>query len=142
MTQNLKLLIISETPTLVNKTKGSDITKTHDIQYLPPQEDVLAFLGEEEIHVVVIDLDLRKHQKKVLGLLKKIKAFDALIDVLILGAAAQEEDVVEWIGKGATDYLTETIQPATLERILAKISRKRALKKDTLRLEQKLEKKY
>ena len=31
MTQNLKLLIISETPALVNKTKRSDITETHDI---------------------------------------------------------------------------------------------------------------
>ncbi len=142
MTQNLKLLIISETPALVNKTKRYDITKTHDILYLPPQEDVLAFLGAEEIHVVVIDLDLRKHLKKVFGLLKKIKAFDALIDVLILGAAVPEEDVVEWIGKGATDYLTEPIQPAALERILANISRKRDLRRDTLRLEQKLEKKY
>ncbi len=142
MTQNLKLLIISETPALVNKTKRSDITKTHDILHLPPQEDVLALLGEEEIHVVVIDLDLRKHQKKVFSLLKKIKAFDALIDVLILGATSPEEDVVEWIGKGATDYLKEPIQPATLERILSKIYRKRAIRRDTLRLEQKLEKKY
>lgn len=142
MTQNLKLLIISEAPTLVNNTKRSDITKTHDILYLPPQEDILAFLGAEEIHVVVIDLDLRKHKKKVFSLLKKIKAFDELIDVLILGATSPEEDVVKWIGEGATDYLKEPIQPATLEPILAKISRKRALKRDTLRLEQKLEKKY
>ncbi len=142
MTQNLKLLIISETPALVNKTKRSDITKTHDILYLPPQEDVFALLGEEEIHVVVIDLDLRKHQKKVFSLLKKIKTFDALIDVLILGATSPEEDVVEWIGNGATDYLKKSIQPATLERILSKISRKRAIRRDTLRLEQKLEKKY
>lgn len=73
------------------KTNRFDIKKTHDILYLPPQEDVLAFLGEEEIHVVVIDLDLRKHQKKVFGLLKKIKAFDVLIDVLILGATSPEE---------------------------------------------------
>jgi len=142
MTQNLKLLIISETPALVNKTKRSDITKTHDILYLPLQEDVFALLGEEEIHVVVIDLDLRKHQKKVFSLLKKIKTFDALIDVLILGATSPEEDVVEWIGNGATDYLKKSIQPATLERILSKISRKRAIRRDTLRLEQKLEKKY
>lgn len=56
------------------KTNRSDITKTHDILCLPPQEDVLAFQGEEEIHVVVIDLDLHKHQKKVFDLLKKIKA--------------------------------------------------------------------
>ena len=91
MTQNLKLLIISETPALVNKTKRSDITKTHDILYLPPQEDVLALLGAEEIHVVVIDLDLLKQQKKVFSLLKKIKTFDALIDVLILGATSPEE---------------------------------------------------
>jgi DNA-binding NtrC family response regulator len=142
MTQRMKLLIISETPALVNKTKRSDISKIHDILHLPPQEDILAFLGAEEIHVVAIDLDPRKHQKKVLDLLKKIKDFDALIDVLIFGTTSPEEDVVEWIGKGATDYFNEAIQPETLEDILTKISRKRALRRDTLRLEQRLEKKY
>ena len=47
MIQNLKLLIISEAPTLVNKAKRSDITKNHDIQYLAPKEDVLALLETE-----------------------------------------------------------------------------------------------
>ena len=142
MTQRMKLLIISETPAIVNETKRFDLTKIHDIVHMPPQEDILAFLQAEEIHVVIIDIDLRKHQKKVLDLLKKIKAFDALIDVLILGVTSPEEDVVEWIGKGATDYCKEPIQPEILERILIKISQKRALRRDTLRLEQKLEKKY
>jgi DNA-binding NtrC family response regulator len=142
MTQRMKLLIISESPALGNHTIKSDITKIHEILHLPPEEDILAFLRAEEIHVVIIDLDLSKHQKKVLGLLKKIKEFDALIDVLILGTTSSEEDVVEWIGKGATDYLKEPIQPGTLAGILTKISRKRALRRNTLRLEQRLEKKY
>ncbi|UCE40959.1 MAG: sigma-54-dependent Fis family transcriptional regulator [Candidatus Aminicenantes bacterium] len=142
MTQRMQLLIISETPSFVNKLKKSDITRNHDVHYLAPREDVLAFLIENENHVVVIDLDFRKYKKKALDLLKKIKAFDALIDVLILGATAPEEDIVEWIGKGATDFFKEPIHPATLERIIENISRKRALRRDTLRLEQKLEKKY
>jgi DNA-binding NtrC family response regulator len=142
MIQNLKLLIISETLTLVNKAKRSDITKKHDIQYLAPKEDILAFLGTEQIHVVIIDLDLRRYQKEALGLLKKIKDFDALIDVLIMGSSSSKDESVEWIGRGATDFLREPIQPATLGHILAKISSKRALRRDTLRLEKRLEKKY
>ncbi len=142
MNQRIKLLIISETPALVDKTKRSDILKIHDILHLSPQEDILTFLGSEEIHVVAIDLNLGKHQKKVLELLKKIKDFDALIDVLIFGTSSPDEDVVEWIGKGATDCFKQPIQPEALERILTKISRKRALRRHTLRLEQRLEKKY
>lgn len=142
MPQDMNLLLISETPTLVPKIKKSGIDTIHDILYLDPREDILAFLETEEIHVAVIDLDLRKHRNKAFGLLKKIKTFDALINVVILGETSPEEDVAEWIGRGATDYIKEPSQTAALERTLAKIVKKRALRKDTLMLEQKLEKKY
>jgi DNA-binding NtrC family response regulator len=142
MAQRMKLLIIAETHTLLDKIKKSNITKIHEIVYMPPQEEVLAFLEGEETHVVIIDLDLRKQQKEALDLLKKIKAFDAMLDVLIIGASAQEEEVVEWIGKGATDYLKEPTQSEALERILSQIAKKRSLRRDTLKLEQRLEKKY
>lgn len=142
MTQHLKLLIITETPPLTHKIKRFDITKTSDILFLPPHEDILAFLKAKKIHVIIIDLDLSKHKKRALGLLKKIKAFDVLIDVLILGIAISEEEVMEWIGKGATDYLRKPIQNETFERAMSEISQRRVLRRDTLRLEQKLEKKY
>jgi DNA-binding NtrC family response regulator len=142
MSQCMKLLIISETPALVNQTKISGIDRIHDILYLEPQESIHSFLGKEKIQVVFIDLDLRKYHKRAFKLLETIKTFDALIDVLIMGSTSPEEDVAEWIGKGATDYLKEPPQPATLERILAKIAEKRAIRRDTLLLEKKLEKKY
>jgi DNA-binding NtrC family response regulator len=75
-------------------------------------------------------------------LIDKIKAFDNMIDVLILGSPLPEEHVVEWIGRGATDYLSEPLQLDTLEHTLVTISRKRKLRRDTLGLEQKLKKKY
>ncbi len=141
MTQRMNLLIISGTPSSFNKLKRSAITKLSDIRSFPQEEDILAFLEEKDIHVVIIDLDLRKHKKKVSGLLKKIKTFDALIDVLIVGDAPGE-DAVEWINKGATDCLQGPIQAKTLEPVISDISRRRELRRDTLRLEHKLEKKY
>lgn len=142
MTENMNLLLISETPALVHKIKKSGIDTIHDILFLDPNADIPAFLETKEIHVAVIDLDLRKNRNKALDLLKKIKTFDALIHVVILGETSPEEDVAEWIGKGATDYIGEPAQTAALERTLQNIARERALRKDTLMLEQKLEKKY
>ena len=142
MTQNLNLLIIAETPTLTKKIKRSGIPKTSEILFLPPQDDVLGILKANEIHIVIIDIDLGRYRKKGMELLTKIKTFDTLIDVLILGVSIEEEDVVEWIGKGATDYLSKPLQLETLKHILSNIDRKRRLRRDTLELEQKLEKKY
>ena len=142
MTQRMKLLLFSGTPSTIQKIKKSDIAKNFDLLFLPSHEDILAFLKTKEIHAVIIDLDLREYKKKILDWLKKIKTFDALIDVLILGAAAPGEDALSWIGKGATDYLEKPIQPGKLERTLKEIFRKRNLRRDTLKLELELEKKY
>jgi len=142
MSQRLNVLIISEAPDFVRETKSSGIAESHDILYLNPEEDILALLETEEIHVAIIDLDLGKYRNKVLSLLQKINSFDALIDVIIMGASSPKEEVAEWIGKGATDYLKEATPTADLESCLEKISKKRALRKDTLMLEHKLGKKY
>jgi DNA-binding NtrC family response regulator len=142
MTQNLNLLIIAETPMLTEKIKRASIPKTSEILFLHPRDDVLGILKANEIHIVIIDLDLDKHRKKGLELLEKIKTFDTLIDVLILGVSVPEKDVMEWIGKGATDYVSKPLQLETLKHILSNIDRKRRLRRATLGLEQKLEKKY
>ena len=142
MNQNLKLLIITETPSLIPKLKKFDIPDISDILFLPPQEDILAFLKAKKIQVIIIDLDLSTHRKKAVALLKKIKTFDALIDVLIFGEAISEEEVMKWIGKGATDCLRRPIQHEAFDGAISEISRRRVLRRDTLRLEQKLEKKY
>jgi DNA-binding NtrC family response regulator len=141
MFKNMNILLISETPILVYKIKKTS-SMIHDILYLDPRADILTFLETEEIHVVVIDLDLRKDRNKAIELLKEIKAFDSLIDVVILGGTSPDEDVAEWIGKGATDLIKDQAQTAALERTLEKIAKRRALRKDTLMLEQRLEKKY
>jgi DNA-binding NtrC family response regulator len=142
MTQNLNLLIIAETPTLSEKIIRAGLPKTSEFLILSPEDDVLGVLKANEIHVVIIDLDLSKYRKKGIELLSKIKTFDRLIDVLILGVSIPEENVVEWISKGATDYLGEPLQLETLKHILSNIDQKRKLRRETLGLEQKLEKKY
>jgi DNA-binding NtrC family response regulator len=142
MTKNLNLLIVTENAALSEKIKTSRFLDTSEIFILPLHENVLDLLKKNAIHIVFIDLDFGKRQKKGMELIAKIKTFDNMIDVLILGKPIPEEHVVEWIGRGATDYLSEPLQLETLEHILVTISRKRKLRKDTLGLEQKLEKKY
>lgn len=135
------LLIITQTPSLAERIKKSLLPGTREIFFSSYQDDILGILKTHEIRVVLVDLDRGKHLKKGKEILRAIKAYDTLIDVLICGASI-EEDAVEWIGKGATDFLCEPLQIKTLNHLLTTIDRKRKLRNGTMGLEQKLEKKY
>ncbi|MBW1935578.1 MAG: sigma-54-dependent Fis family transcriptional regulator [Deltaproteobacteria bacterium] len=142
MAPEFKLLVISDSPSAGKKLQDSGLPETRHILYSPLRKDIPGLLEKEGVHVVLIHLDLRRRKSEALRLLKKIKDFDALIDVLIADSPSGQEDAMKWIAEGATEVVPRPIRPETLRRILAEISRKRALRRDTLRLEQKLEKKY
>lgn len=142
MVQLTRLLIITETPESFPLIENSSLLKHFEIQQISPQENILAWLKENEVHIVAIHRDLRTSRNTVLDLLKKIKKFDAMIDVLVAGIPLPEEEVVELISQGATDCSTEPISPDAFKSSLLEILRRRTLRKDTLRLERRLEKKY
>jgi DNA-binding NtrC family response regulator len=75
-------------------------------------------------------------------LLSFVKTFDALIEVIIAGPAAEADVVLEWIEKGATAYLAKPFLGAGFRAILGKIREKRNLRRETYLLERELEKKY
>lgn len=81
---------------------------------------------------ILLNCHLGKYRKTVLDLLQKIKKFDSLIDVLVIGSSLPEEEVVTLIGKGATDCLEEPVSPDIFESSLLEIVRRRALRKYTL----------
>jgi DNA-binding NtrC family response regulator len=142
MAQFTRLMIITETPGLIPFIKDPSLKEHFEIRQVSPQENILAQLKENEVHIIAIHCDLAKSRKTALDLLKKIKKFDALIDVLIVGTPLSEGEVVELIGKGATGCCEESVSADAFKNSLLEILRRRALRKDTLRLEKKLEKKY
>jgi len=139
MTQ-MKLLIIDEDKALYDKIKKSPIARSFAIQFCSIQENIVDYLQGNAINVALINTD--ENQKKSSLVLEKIKKFDSLIDVLITGKAQSSEDVLHLINKGASDYLKKPLRLEALQTSLDEISKKRNLRRETLRLEKRLESKY
>jgi DNA-binding NtrC family response regulator len=142
MTQPVRLLIITETPGSIPLIEDPSIRELFEIELISPRENILAWLKENEVHIVALHCDLAESRKKALDLLKKIKKYDALIDVMIIGSPLPEREVMALLGKGATDCCKEPVSPDAFKSSLLEILRRRALRKDTLRLERQLAKKY
>jgi len=77
-----------------------------------------------------------------LSLLKKLKLFDPLVEVILIGNPLPSEEVMGLINQGATDYLTKPLRMNALHQTLKKIFEKRVLRRETFLLEKRLEKKY
>ena len=134
------VLIISRDRQLYDIIHRSLLGKDYNIYFCGSSEDVLSFIEENNIKVVILDYE--DNDEEEFNLLKNIKAFDSLIDVIIVGELRDSEEVADWINWGATEFLNKRNQIDRVQTVLKRISEKRALKRGTLLLENKLEKKY
>jgi len=104
------------------------------------KEDFYAKIRENEIKIII--LELNKEEIRELALLKEIKNFDPLIEVIIIGTSAQPSKMAEAIKLGATDYLVKPLEIEILQPILKKIQDKSLLRRETYQLEKALAESY
>ncbi|MFP4081417.1 MAG: sigma 54-interacting transcriptional regulator [Candidatus Aminicenantes bacterium] len=135
---DMNLLLMCRDSSLNKRIKNSSLANLWNIVCGYPEQDMLSCIKKNQIHVVL--LEAKKEQAS--SLLSRLKKFDSLLDVVILGENFSSEEVMDLIHHGATDFLAAPFQLDSLEQTLNKISNKRNLRKETLRLEKKLEKKY
>jgi DNA-binding NtrC family response regulator len=140
MEAQTNLLIISDDFSLYETVKKAPVGVDLNVFFSQTDDDYLAVVRENGIRVVLAD----SGDSLAAGLLvmKKIKAFDRLIDVLIGGDPIGHEAVLDIIHAGATDFVPKPFERDILQDILRRISRKRELRRETLHLEKKLERKY
>jgi len=136
----MNLLIIDEDLNLYDLIKGSSLPRNYVIYFSKSHDDVFSFIEYNNIHVVITDLDSDK--QKGFALLRRLKQFDALVDVIFVAEDLSHDDVMSLINKGATDYLAKPIQLNVLKQTLKKTFEKRSLRQEIFLLEKKLEKKY
>lgn len=136
----MNLLIISEDLSLYDSIKNSSLSANFNIYFCGTHEDIFSFIKDNNIKVIILDLE--GIEKEGLSLLKKLKKFDPLVDVIIVGQPLDSEKVLNWINQGATDYLAKPLEMIAFELVLNKIAEKRALRREAFLLEKKLEKKY
>lgn len=134
------LLIIGEDLSLYDQIKNSPISINFNIFFCGTHEDIFSFIKNNSIKVIILDLEGMEREK--LNLLKRLKKFDPLVDVIIVDKPTSSEKVMNWINQGATDYLAKPLEMNAFRFILNKIAERRALRREAFLLEKKLEKKY
>jgi len=104
------------------------------------KKDFYSIIREKEIKIIV--LDQNKEEIREFALLKEIKNFDPLIDVIIIGTSVPPSKMAEAIKLGATDYLVKPLEIEVLHPVLKKIQDKSLLRRETYQLEKALAESY
>ncbi len=134
------LLIAGPDPALFDQLAAGPVADMFQLSYLPADEDLNAFLRQHGIHFVL--LDLHGASDLAAAKLAELRAADPLLNVLVAGPPIHPEEVLDWIRRGAADYLEKPLSPEAARATLQKALDKRELRRETFLLERKLEKKY
>ena len=140
MDTQTNLLIISDDFSLYETVKKAPVAVDFNVYFAQSDDDVIEVVRDQAIRVVLIDCP--DSLAPGLVILKKIKKADALVDVLVGGPPIGREAVLDIVRAGATDFVPKPYERDILGDILRRISRKGELRRETLSLEKKLERKY
>ncbi|MEE8377505.1 MAG: sigma 54-interacting transcriptional regulator, partial [Candidatus Aminicenantaceae bacterium] len=136
----IKLLLLIEDFSLYDLLMKSSIADNCEVFFLEKIGDASTSIKANNINVVIIDIDRNKGER--FNLLKDLRKFDRLLNVIITGQPLMANDVIEFINHGAVGYLEKPAKLEEIEKIFEKITEKSKLRQETYQLEKKLEKKY
>lgn len=136
----IKLLLFIEDFSLYDLLMKSSIADNCEVFFLEKIGDASTSIKANNINVVIIDIDRNKGERY--NLLKDLRKFDRLLNVIITGQPLMANDVIEFINHGAVGYLEKPAKLEEIEKIFEKITEKSKLRQETYQLEKKLEKKY
>ncbi|MFC2169093.1 response regulator, partial [Acidobacteriota bacterium] len=131
---------LGQNSNLYDLIRTSSVLNNFNIFFCEVHEDWLFFVRDNSINVVILDIGGDDAEK--LDLLDKLKRFDPLIDVFIIGLQPTSETICELIHRVAADYLTKPFHKEKLLKKLMKILERRTLRRETYVLERWLDEKY
>jgi len=140
MSSNINLLIIDDDLSLYDLVNQSSLVNNCEVYSYAKQEDLLSFIRNNDINVVITDID--KNWADGMILLEELKEFDSLLDVIMVGKPLAPESLIDLINLGATEYLSKPLQLNNIQKTLNAILDKMELRRETFLLEKRLEKKY
>ncbi len=140
MDDQTNFLIISDEFSVYDVIKRASVSGNFSLFFSQTDDDYLAIVRENGIRVALVDSG--DSVASTLPILKKLRKFDPLMDVLISGGPLEPDAILNLIHDGATDYIVKPYRKDLLQDILRRIAEKKILKRDTLKLEKRLEKKY
>jgi DNA-binding NtrC family response regulator len=140
MDAQASLLIISDDFSLYETIKKASVAVDFSLYFSQTDDDYLAIVKDNGIRVALVDSG--DSIAGALIVLKKLKKFDPLLDVLIGGEPLARDAILDVVHAGATDFIPKPYRNDILQEILKRLSVKRELRRETFQLERKLERKY
>jgi len=134
------LLIIGKETSLYEMLEASPVAAAFKLHFCRAEQDILCFMKTHPMRIAILDIEDVPKDKQ--ALLRKLKKFDPLLYVIVIGDPVPPEDVMDWIHQGASDFLAKPMEVETIHEALKKVAEKRDLRRETFLLEKKLEKKY
>lgn len=135
-----KVLIISDDRSLYMSLREDESKSSFHVFYCGKQDNVFGHIKNN--HVKTVILDTGGDETWDFSLLKLIKTFDPIIEVIVAGLPIPSDKLMDWINSGATDYLCKPFEISAMQAIFKRIWDKRSLRRETYLLEKELEKKY
>lgn len=136
----MNILLISENEKTFTSLEKATSLKGYSIVQTTRREDFPALIREKNIRIILAEVD--GPETEDFALLKAVKDFDSLLEVILIGPEAPGTKMIEAISLGAVDYLVRPIEEGAVLSLLKKIEDKILLRKETYQLEQELAKKY
>lgn len=112
----------------------------HQVATAGSGEEALKRLAEEDYAVVLTDLRMKGMQG--IELLTQIKRDYADINVILMTAFGSVETAVEAMKHDASDYLTKPVKKDELVRVVERVLRETALRREVNRLRKEVHKEY
>jgi DNA-binding NtrC family response regulator len=112
----------------------------HQVTTAGSGPEALKLMGEEDYAAVLTDLRMKGMQG--LELLSEIKRAYPDVGVILMTAFGSVETAVEAMKHGASDYLTKPVKKEELVRVVERVIRETALRREVGRLRREVHKEY
>jgi len=135
-----KLLVVSRSLEFFEALKDSALARDFQLMLCGKEDEIFTLVSEEGIRFVILEAD--EHPAGDIGLLQRLRDWDALLTTIVFSPAGSPDELLKWIQSGASEVLVPPLDAGTIHAALRKAVEKRDLRRETFLLERKLEKKY
>jgi len=134
------ILVVDDDPDMREMVCDLLKDRGHDVTTVESGSEALKALGQEDYAVVLTDLRMKGMQG--LELLTEIKGAYPDVNVVLMTAFGSVETAVEAMKHGASDYLTKPVKKDELIRVVERVIREAALRREVSRLRKEVHREY
>lgn len=136
----MNILVVSDKSEFFDSLKEILLDKGYTPVFCKKKEDIFASVKDKEIKIILLDFVREEIQDT--ELIKGIKSFDPLVEIISIGEPVSSFKIGELINLGISEYINRPLKIDEVQSALERIENKKTLRKDTFLLEQELNRKY